>query len=40
LSGRDAYAARGGWISRRGAKVITYDKTDGEIARVTVRPRA
>jgi len=39
LSGRDAYAARGGWVSRRGAKVITYDKTDGEIARVTVRPR-
>ena len=40
LSGRDAYAARGGWVSRRGAKVITYDKTDGEISRVTVRPRA
>jgi len=40
LSGRDAYAARGGWVSRRGAKVITYDTTDGEIARVTVRPRA
>jgi len=39
LSGRDAYAARGGWVSRRGAKVITYDKTNGEIARVTVRPR-
>src|SRR6056300_498645 len=40
LAARDAYAARGGWVSRRGAKVITYDKTDGEIARVTVRPRA
>jgi len=40
LAGRDAYAARGGWVSRRGAKVITYDKSDGEIARVTVRPRA
>jgi len=40
LSSRDAYAARGGWVSRRGAKVITYDKSDGEIARVTVRPRA
>ena len=39
LSGRDAYAARGGWVSRRGAKVITYDKTAGEVARVTVRPR-
>ncbi len=40
LAGRDAYATRGGWVSRRGAKVITYDKSDGEIARVTVRPRA
>ena len=40
LAGRDAYAARGGWVSRRGAKVITYDKKEGEIARVTVRPRA
>lgn len=39
LSARDAYAARGGWVSRRGAKVITYHKTDGEVARVTVRPR-
>lgn len=39
LSGRDAYAARGGWVSMRGAKVITYDKADGEIHRVTVRPR-
>lgn len=39
LSGRDAYAARGGWVSRRGAKVITYHKTEGEVARITVRPR-
>lgn len=39
LSGRDAYAARGGWISGRGAKVITYHKVDGEVARMTVRPR-
>jgi len=39
LSGRDAYAARGGWVSRRGAKVITYDKVNGEVARITVRPR-
>lgn len=39
LAARDAYAARGGWVSRRGAKVITYDKTDGEVARITVRPR-
>ena len=40
LSGRDAYAARGGWVSRRGAKVITYHKTDGEVGRITVRPRS
>lgn len=39
LSGRDAYAARGGWVSRRGAKSITYHKSDGEVARMTVRPR-
>lgn len=39
LSGRDAYAARGGWVSGRGAKVITYHRTDGEVARMTVRPR-
>ena len=40
LSGRDAYAARGGWVSRRGAKAITYHKTEGEVARITVRPRS
>lgn len=39
LSGRDAYAARGGWVSKRGAKVITYDKMLGEVSRITVRPR-
>ena len=39
LSSRDAYASRGGWVSRRGAKVITYDAVDGEVARITVRPR-
>ena len=39
LAARDAYAARGGWVSQRGAKVITYHKVDGEVARVTVRPR-
>ena len=40
LSSRDAYAARGGWVSRAGAKIITYDKVDGEVSRITVRPRA
>lgn len=39
LAARDAYAARGGWVSRRGAKVITYDTIDGEVHRVTVRPK-
>lgn len=39
LSGRDAYAARGGWVSARGAKCITYDKIEGEVSRITVRPR-
>lgn len=39
LAARDAYAARGGWVSRRGAKVITYDKIDGEVFRATIRPR-
>lgn len=39
LSGRDSYAARGGWVSARGAKIITYHKVDGEVHRTTVRPR-
>lgn len=39
LAGRDAYAARGGWVSARGAKIITYHETDGEVHRTTVRPR-
>lgn len=39
LSARDAYAARGGWVSGRGAKIITYHTHDGEVARASVRPR-
>lgn len=39
LASRDAYAVRGGWVSQSGAKAITYDKTDGEVHRITVRPR-
>lgn len=39
LSGRDAYAARGGFISQRGAVAITYHKTMGEVERVRVLPR-
>ena len=39
LTGRSSYEARGGWVSQRGAKVITYDKLEGEVHRTTVRPR-
>tara|TARA_R110000803_G_scaffold174214_1_gene236824 strand:- start:205 stop:1371 length:1167 start_codon:yes stop_codon:yes gene_type:complete len=39
LSGRDAYAARGGFISQRGAVAITYHKIMGEVERVRVLPR-
>jgi len=38
LAGRDSYTVRGGWVSKRGAKLITYDKTLGEVQRITVRP--
>jgi hypothetical protein len=36
LAAPDAYAARGGWMSGRDAKVITYSKRYGEAGRVTV----
>jgi hypothetical protein len=39
LSGRDAYAARGGYVSWRAAHAITYHKDSGECRRVTVTPR-
>lgn len=39
LAARDNYASSNGYVSARGAKIITYDKSDGEIHRVTVRPR-
>ena len=39
LAARDAYAARGGYISMRGARAITYHKTKGEVERITVLPR-
>jgi hypothetical protein len=38
LAARDAYAARGGWISERQCRVITYHDALGEVARNTVRP--
>ncbi|TDX21592.1 hypothetical protein DFO67_1352 [Modicisalibacter xianhensis] len=36
LAAADAYAARGGYLSGRDAKVITYHKGYGEVSRVTV----
>ena len=38
LSARDAYAARGGWISDRAAWAITYHKEYGPVGRVMVTP--
>lgn len=38
LAARDAYAARGGWLSEREATAITYHKEFGQVARVTVTP--
>ncbi|MGB6105627.1 MAG: hypothetical protein WBF88_17430 [Pusillimonas sp.] len=36
LAAPDAYAARGGWLAGRDAKVITYHKSYGEVGRITV----
>lgn len=36
LAAPDAYASRGGWISGRDAKVITYHKSYGEVGRLTI----
>lgn len=38
LAARDAYAARGGWISDRAAWAITYHKEYGPVGRVMVTP--
>lgn len=38
LAARDAYSARGGWISERHATAITYHASHGEVARNTVTP--
>jgi hypothetical protein len=38
LAAPDAYAAGGGWLSGRSAKVITYHKDHGEVWRSTLRP--
>lgn len=36
LAAPDAYAARGGWLSGRDAKCITYHKDYGEVSRLTI----
>lgn len=38
LAARDAYAARGGWMSERQATAITYHAQYGEVGRVVVTP--
>lgn len=38
LAAPDAYAANGGWLSGRSAKVITYSKRFGEVGRITLSP--
>lgn len=36
LAANDAYGARGGYLSGRDAKVITYDRRFGEVSRLTI----
>ncbi len=38
LAARDAYAANGGWLAGRSAKVITYSKRFGEVGRIVLSP--
>lgn len=38
LASPDAYASRGGWMSGRSAKVITYHRAYGEVARLSITP--
>lgn len=38
LAAKDAYAARGGWLSEREATAITYHNRFGQVGRVTVTP--
>lgn len=38
LAARDAYAARGGWLSERQVRAIVYHADHGEVARNTVVP--
>lgn len=36
LASKDSYASRGGWMSDRDSKVITYHKDFGEVGRLTI----
>jgi hypothetical protein len=38
LAPKDTYAAQGGWVSGRDAKVITYHSEYGEVSRISVTP--
>lgn len=38
LAARDAYAARGGWMSERAAQAITYHSDFGQVGRVMITP--
>lgn len=38
LAAPDAYSARGGWLSGRDAKVITYHRQYGEVSRLVISP--
>jgi len=38
LSAKDAYSVRGGYHSKRNAKIITYSKEFGEVGRLTISP--
>lgn len=38
LAAADAYASRGGWLSERVAKVLTYSKKYGEVGRIGITP--
>lgn len=38
LAPKDAYAASGGWLSGRDAKVIVYHREFGEVSRLTLSP--
>ncbi len=38
MAARDAYAAKGGWVSGRDASVITYHDKHGEVSRICINP--